>query len=381
VRGSFVALAAATAALVAACAAPNSGAQPGASVRSPTPASPTNPAVRASSAPLMVTDALGRKVLFESVPQRIAVVGKALFMVTSAAYLFPEASSRVVALGSTGQTRPDFVSVIDPAYAHKTILDGQAGPEQIAATRPDLVLLKSSNADTLGQPLQTLGIKVVYVDLETPEQYTRDLAILGQVFQDSARAQQLIAFYQQKTQSVTAALAGLRDDQKPRVLIINYTDKNGTVAFTVPPLGWIQTTEVQLAGGQPVWKGAQLGKGWTTVTLEQIAAWDPDQVYVVAYGSDTRSVVSKLKADPQWAALRAVKQGQIHGFPADFYSWDQPDTRWILGLTWLATKIHPDYFPGLDMKREIADFFRTLYGMDDAAYERDIVPKLTGDLP
>lgn len=335
----------------------------------------------AASGPIVVTDALGRQVTFDQAPQRIVIAGKALFMVADAVYLFPEASSRIVAIGKTAQMTLDFVPAIDPNYKDKTILDGQAGAEQIAASRPDLVLLKSSVEQTLGAPLEALGIPVVYVDFETPEQYARDLATLGQIFQNKARADELIAFFQGRTDSITKALADLSENQKPRVLLLYYNDRNGTVAFNVPPQSFIQTMSVQTAGGTPVWLDANLGKGWTTVTLEQIAAWDADQIYIVSYFKPVADVIAALKADPQWQALRAVKAGTLYGFPADYYSWDQPDPRWILGMTWLADIMHPDLFAKLDMQAEIRGFYHDLYGLDDATYDQLVKPNLSGDLP
>jgi iron complex transport system substrate-binding protein len=143
----------------------------------------------------------------------------------------------------------------------------------------------------------------------------------------------------------------------------------------------MQSMDVQMGGGQPAWKDAQLGNSWTVVTLEQIAAWDPDQIYVIAYTSPINDVISTLKADTQWQALRAVKNGKLYGFPADYYSWDQPDPRWVLGLTWIAAKMNPDSFKDLDMNKEVSAFYKDFYNMDDAAYQKSIQPNLTGDLP
>jgi iron complex transport system substrate-binding protein len=116
------------------------------------------------------------------------------------------------------------------------------------------------------------------------------------------------------------------------------------------------------------------------VNLEQIAAWDPDQIYVVSYKADPSQVVEKLKADPQWQELKAVKAGQIYGFASDVFSWDQPDPRWILGLTWLAGKVHPDRFADLNMRDEASHFFEQMYGLDSATIEEKIVPALKGDV-
>jgi len=371
----LVALSLALVTALTACAGP-------AAAPAPTALYPTRaPAATPTPTSITITDALGRKVTVARPPQRIVVVGKALFMIADAVYLFPEASARVAAIGKTVQNKVDFIPVIDPNYASKMILESTAGAEQIAAAKPDLVLLKSSVAESLGKPVEALGIPVVYIDFETPEQYWRDMTTLGQLFQNEARAKQLIAFFQQRLDRVTKAVADLKDDQKPRVLLLYYSEQSGAVAFNVPPLQWMQSMLVQTGGGRPAWKDAQLGQGWTKVTLEQIATWDADQIYVIVYSGNVNDAIKKLKADPQWQALRAVKQGKLYGFPADYYSWDQPDPRWILGLTWIAAKMNPDRFKDLDMQQEARTFYKDLYNLDDAAYQKSIQPNLVGDLP
>jgi len=329
-----------------------------------------------------VTDALDRTVQFEKIPERIVIVGKGLFMIADAIYTFPEAGAKIVAMGSPIQGKGDFISMIDENAATKITLTGDTvGAEQIATANPDLVLLKSSNEQSLGAPLEALGIPVVYIDFETPEQYNRDLATLGQIFQNEARATELAEYYQDRVDAITTVTSTLTDEQKPSVLVVYYNSKDNTIALNVPPLSWIQTTQVIDAGGDPVWKDSELGKSWTTVTIEQIAAWNPDVVFVVSYKSPVNDVVASLKADPQWSELQAVKDGKLYGFATDVYSWDQSDTRWILGLTWMAGKLHPDLFPNLDIKAEAQSFYQTLYNMDVAAFESKILPLFTGDLP
>jgi iron complex transport system substrate-binding protein len=340
-------------------------------------------AIAAPAAPtggFVLTDALGRKVAFKETPKRIAVTGKALFMIADAIYLFPEAGSRIVAIGNAAQGKLNFPKAIDPRFADKLALDNNAGAEQIAVARPDAIVLKGSMAGTLGKSVEALGVPVVYVDFETPEQYERDLATLGVLFQNEARAKELIAAFQARADRVGKALAGLKDGEKPRTLVLYYSEQGGAVSFSVPPLGWMQTTQVRLAGGRPAWEGAQLGQGWTKVGIEQVASWDPDQIYVIAYSADLGSVVAKLKADPQWAGLSAARKGAIYGFAGDYYSWDQPDPRWVLGLDWLAAKLHPELFRGFDMAADAKSFYREFYGLDDAAYKSIIEPAIAGAL-
>lgn len=346
----------------------------------PTAASPETPTLAPSpTAPQAVTDALGRQVTLSAPPQRIVITGKALIMIADAAYTFPEAPQRIVALGSASQGTSNFIALIDPDYAGKATIQQDAGAEQIAALHPDLVILKSYLAETVGAPIETLGIPVIYVNFETPEQYTRDLGILGQVFQNEARAREVAAFYQSRVAQIQAAVSDVA--VKPKVLMLYYTDRDGSVAFNVPPRAWMQTRLVEIAGGIPVWADANPGKGWAQVTLEQVAVWDADDIFIISYVEDPSDVAARLKNDPQWQALRAVREGRLYAFPGDLYSWDQPDTRWILGLTWLAARLYPERFPQMDIMIEAQQFYQALYGLDQTFFDQKIRPTFKGDLP
>jgi iron complex transport system substrate-binding protein len=341
---------------------------------------PTTVAGSGTGEAMVVTDALGRKTAFTSPPMRITVAGRATFMIADALYLFPEAAGRLVAVESLNQSAASFLPVLDPRFGDITILGRNAGAEQIAATDPDVVILKTAMAADLGPTLEQLGIPVVYVDLENPEQFARDIGVLGEVLGDSERVAVILAFYQLRLDAIDASLASL-SPSRPSVLLVRYNDQQGTTTFEVPPADWLQTTMVELAGGSPVWTDASGAGGWAVVGFEQIAAWDPDQIYVVDYAGGSDEVIDRLRVDPAWQQLAAVAGGKIYGFPGDFFSWDQPDPRWILGLSWLFTKVQAGLAIGVDIEAEMRAFFSEMYGMSAAAVESDIIPVLFGTLP
>ena len=92
-------------------------------------------------------------------------------------------------------------------------------------------------------------------------------------------------------------------------------------------------------------------------------------------------MVNSLKADPQWQSLRALKDGKLYGFAGDMLSWDQADARWILGLAWLAGKLHPDLFSDVDIYKEAQTFYIEMYGLSEASFQKNILPLFGGDLP
>ncbi|MBM3695344.1 MAG: ABC transporter substrate-binding protein [Actinobacteria bacterium] len=334
-----------------------------------------------ASGALAFTDALGRTVEFDELPQRLVVTGRGSPMVVDALYLFPVGRERLVALDARTQDVAPFLQLLDPDWEAKARLDRDAGAEQIAPTAPDLVIAKSSMAETLGGPLEAVGIAAFYVDFETPEHYRRDLTALGELLGDPQRAEQVVAYYQDRLDRISSATAGLDEGQRPSVLVLQHSEEGGSIAFKVAPAVWLQTTMVELAGGDPVWVAEAGAGGWTVVGFEQIAAWNPDQIFVISYARDAEEVVEDLRGDTRWRALAAVSSGSIYAFPGDFVSWDQPDPRWILGLTWLFTKVQPGLAGGIDIRAEVAGFFGEMYGMDPGLIEAEVVPRLYGSLP
>lgn len=368
--------------LLAGCATPVSTAAP---TQTEVAEAAVTEAAAATTAPatevpvISVTDALGRTVEFEELPTQITIVGKAAFMLLDAAFLFPEAVDRITGYELRSQTGLDFINAAFPRSRTMTILDQDATAEQIAPLNPDLVMMKSYLKDELGAQIEEIGIKVIYLDLETPEAIAKDIRTLGQLFGDSERTEQLVNLYDLAVKKITDVTSTLTDEQKPSVLMLQYSDKGGEIAFKVPPAEWIQTNIVEMAGGKPIWLETPTD-GWTIVTLEQIAAWNPDIILIVDYKGKALEAVNSLKKDSKWVLLNAVKNGKIYAFPLDFQSWDQADTRWTLGMTWIATKLHPDLFSNISMADEIRYFYSSFYNLSESEINQTIFPLVKGDL-
>jgi iron complex transport system substrate-binding protein len=341
-------------------------------------ASPSSP----KAGQVRFIDAAGRSVALEAPPRRLVVVGKGPHLILHLLCMFPEGRERLAAYEKRGHSASDFLDAIDPGFKEKKTLGINPGPEEIAALRPDLVLLKGSTSERISEALAGVGIPAAYFSLETPDEFYRDLANLGAILGNEARASEIASFFRGRVERVQKAVAGTAEDKRPRVLLLMATDRGGKYAVQVPAAGWMQTFQAKTAGGRPVWlDAAKTTSGWTVVNLEQIAAWDPDKVFVVVWHSiDPQTLIDALKADPQWSALKAVRSGDLYAFPEDFFGWDSPDPRWILGLTWLAAKVHPALFGGLDLKSEVREFYRKLYGLDSAAVDRIIMPKVRLDI-
>jgi iron complex transport system substrate-binding protein len=321
-----------------------------------------------------ITDTTENTVILESLPERLTFMGKSSITVADALYMFPEAQTRIVGVGNTNQGNGNFTELLDSNYSDKTYLEHTVGPEQVAVTRPDLVILKNYLKKSLGSAINQLDIPVLYLNLESPEYYEKDFTMLGQVFGNPERAEEIIQYYKSSMDRVISRTENL--SEKPGVLFLYHSIRDGVAAFNIPPESWIQTRIIEMAGGYPLWLDSQEGDGWNKVSLEQIAAWDPDQIYVVTYKNDVDEVIQSMEQSSEWTEFRAVKSGHLKAFPVDYYSWDQPDSRWILGLNWLAKEMHPQLFADVDMKVIIRDFYKDLYFLNDEQIDREIGSRL-----
>lgn len=303
--------------------------------------------------------------------KRIVIGGKAVIFPADAVYLFPEAKDKVIAIGGADQGLGSFLTLIDPSYAQKPVLDKAANAEVYASLKPDLVLSKVSNKAALASNLETLGIKSIFLNLESPEDYYKEIALLGTVFNNETRAKEVISYYKDRAAKVEALVSKIETKNKKKVLIVQASLKSGE-SFEVPPDSWIQTSMIKMAGGIPAYLGTNLGSAWTKITYENIAAMKADVIIVVNYKGESISVVNTLNADPRFQALKT----KIIAFKQDYYSWDQPDTRWTLGLAWLAAELNPSLFKAYDSSADAKEFYTKLYGMSEKTFTDNILPKL-----
>ncbi len=306
-------------------------------------------------------------------PPRIICWGRGNTLVLNMLYMFPEAPDTLIAMGSTSQAGGSFQQLVDPEFKTKAVLDMEIQPETAASYKPTAIVLKSYMRSA-AESLNKLGIPLIFINMESPEQYDDELQLLGNLFGNPLRAEDLRAYFREE-RIEAQTLVSRSEIPKSRVLFLYYSRKGGSTLLKVPPADWIQTRMVQWAGGEPVWTEGLTSESWQTVSFEQIAAWKPEKILLVTYHDDSAAVTASLQKDPVWKLL----ESEILAFPGDFLSWDQPDPRWILGLNWLGYRLHPDVFPAGRLDEKLFSFYSTVYGFNSEKTRTEIVPRITGD--
>lgn len=311
-------------------------------------------------------DALGRTVTVEGDIERIMVVGRAAVMPADALYLFPSAMEMDIVLAKTDQGLGDFFTLIRPEFATENRLGQQVGAEEIIAHNPDLVLTKTRNYDSVVKLLEPFNIPVFVMDLETPASWKSEIIELGKILGDTTTPIRVIAGFERRESEVSQKIAMLADEDKPTVLMMQVAAADGVTAFSVAPQNWIQTVITELAGAKPIWSQSSLdSQAWRKVSFEQIAAWDPEKIFLISYQTSVRPYLQSIYGQAQWQNLRAVSEQMVKGTPGDVMNYIQSDSRWILALQWLAAELHPTLFPDFSMEDEIVSFYSEFYGITD----------------
>jgi iron complex transport system substrate-binding protein len=69
-----------------------------------------------------------------------------------------------------------------------------------------------------------------------------------------------------------------------------------------------------------------------------------------------------VKKNPNWASMRAVKNGKLYSIPNGVFAWDYASGESILLAIYMAKIFHPDLFRNWDMAGEMKTFYSEVYG-------------------
>ena len=145
----------------------------------------------------------------------------------------------------------------------------------------------------------------------------------------------LVAGLQERMQKIETKARPLK--RRPAVACVEWVDPLMAAGNWMPEL-------VRMAGGENLF-GAS-GKHSPEMTFEQLAAEDPDVIFISPCGFDiprTREDLPLLESRPGWAGLRAVRQGRVYVADGNQY-FNRPGPRLVESLEILAEIVHPEVF-------------------------------------
>lgn len=149
-------------------------------------------------------------------------------------------------------------------------------------------------------------------------------------------------------------LAAVPQDKRPRVYY-----GRGPTGLQTGTAGSINLEMIEVMGATNVAASAGTG-GLKRVSLQEIMSWNPD---VILAGD--RDFAASVKSDPQWASLKAVKDGRVFVVPGLPFGWSDspPGLNRLIGIPWLGNLLYPESF-NADIEVEARRFYRLFYQIE-----------------
>jgi iron complex transport system substrate-binding protein len=326
---------------------------------------------------VLVSDAAGRPLRFDTAPRSFLALGSDAAAIADLLAAFAAGRERLIGMEKAPGSSFPLLDRLVPGFAQKAFLAPGWSVSKVAALKPGVVLARGRKLDAAFKALADAGIPVVLLGLDSPERYERDLGIVGSLLAAGERADELIQYYRGLYGRIAIGTAGLAAENKPRVLLARAVLDRGSAVLKLAPVGSMPHGIVKASGGTP-WEDAAAKDGsFRTISFSDLAAWDPALITLsVPIGADPAAVLAAFRAGPRAGTLKAFKTGRIFTLPSDLDTWDSADPRWILGLNWLAARVHPGRFSEYAMDADLDAFFDHLYGLDKAAVGALIRPAL-----
>jgi iron complex transport system substrate-binding protein len=240
-----------------------------------------------------------------------------------------------------------------PTLGRLTGRGNTANVEVVLAARPDFIFdygsLTATYRSLADRTQQQIGVPYLLFDgslSAIPAVYAR----LGEVLNVGDRGRELGRVAERLLAETDRRVARVPAAQRPRVYYAR-----GPKGLETAARGSINVESLERLGARNV--AEALGGGVTTVSPEQVLAWDPEIIIAI-----DPTFVASVRADPVWKNVRAVRDGRVFLVPQAPFPWVDfpPSVNRLIGLKWLGRIFYPEQFPE-DARQETRAFYTLFY--------------------
>jgi iron complex transport system substrate-binding protein len=306
-----------------------------------------------------VTDAAGRHV---SIPANVTRVADP-WHANNAMVLMLGGADKLVATSIQAKSQPWLRRLYPPIDKVPAAFNaaGDVNLETLIGARPDVVLMAYDGVlPKWLSALDAYRIPVVLMPNTSLEGLKATALLTGEVLGSAelAVARDYVGYFEANIQRVLQVTAKLAPEARPKVL---HTASAGIL--TVDGRQTVIDDWINIAGG--VNAATIVGNG-RPVTMEQVAAWNPD-VIIVGSAPNPQNRQAILD-DSRWREINAVKTGRVFANPSGAYLWDRHSAEAALQVLWAAKLLHPAEFAGIDVRKETKVFYSKFfhYELSDA---------------
>ena len=258
--------------------------------------------------------------------------------------------------------KSNFWKQADPALdAAGSVGRGTVDLEALASFNPSVLIHRSNDMETI-EAVQRLNIPVLCITVESMEDITETLNMMGRYFGVETRAAEVISWMEGKFQMIDSIVAQIPEADRKTVLVLG--GESGRIAADDMLQAWM----AEKAGGVYVAENTANNRNWVNVGVEQVFTWNPQFLFATS-STPLDYSIEELMEDDAWSAVNAVKDNHFHQIPAKLDSWDIPGVSCIIGTMYMLHKMYPEYFSQEQLEQEVTEYYEFMFGTTfDAGY-------------
>lgn len=337
-------------------------------------------AKKAGSVPLAskeVKDMRGKKITIPKDPKKVIIIDKGFLLQNMVAM---KVENKIIATGGIIKSklkreRRDSITLFPRVYDLPQVgyPTGAVDFEAIAAVRPDLVILRNSEyikdseitkkaietiENQLKIPLVVINGSGCYDKVELEKHY-EGIKVLGEVFDKSERANEIIKLMDNQVKFIQKRIANIKEEEKPRVMYIGLHKEGEVGSVWGRDMGDAKFVR-EYAGI----KNAYDVHKRTKMSAEQLVSLNPD---VIILGTNTvvpHVDIFKEKEYKNLSKITAIKNNRVASLGLLTW-WGDWRLEVPVILTISAKAAYPEKFADLKVGKYIDEYHKKLYSLDD----------------
>lgn len=316
----------------------------------------------------VITDEAGDKVTVPDKIERIAVAGILPFPSVITVFLgsaeklvgIPPASMGAAKAGLLGELFPE---ILKAQTGYTAGLD--LNIEELMKLRPDVVFYLAGNKE-MGKMIKNAGLPAVAIsptkwNYDVLRTYDEWIKTLSQIFPESAKSKEVSRYSKKVYADIQKKVGKIKPaDRKKTLFLFQYDDKR----MVTSGRSFFGQYWCDAVGARNAAEEVPADNSNAVITMEQVYKWNPDVIFITNF---TPALPEDLYGNKigghDWSAVKAVKERAVYKMPLGTYRSYTPGVDTPVTLMWMAQKVYPELFKEVDMRKEVRNYYKKLYGI------------------
>lgn len=316
----------------------------------------------------VITDEAGDKVTVPDKIERIAVAGILPFPSVITVFLgsaeklvgIPPASMGAAKAGLLGELFPE---ILKAQTGYTAGLDFNI--EELMKLRPDVVFYLAGNKE-MWKMIKNAGLPAVAIsptkwNYDVLRTYDEWIKTLSQIFPESAKSKEVSRYSKKVYADIQKKVGKIKPaDRKKALFLFQYDDKR----MVTSGRSFFGQYWCDAVGARNAAEEVPADNSNAVITMEQVYKWNPDVIFITNF---TPALPEDLYGNKigghDWSAVKAVKERAVYKMPLGTYRSYTPGVDTPVTLMWMAQKVYPELFKEVDMRKEVRNYYKKLYGI------------------